>query len=152
MRRPTGNSHSSVDLVNVPKLVAGVYGPWAYEVIIGLGCFHVSVAPVARHAPSDVSSSRFLNLYRYLAFFFAAQYFFIRAACSLHCAAVKVRFFLAGAGSVTAAVGVTAVSGFFGGRPRRFVGPCRASIARLSRSRSAMRRATMWSVVIYRRV
>ena len=61
-----------------------------------------------------------------------------------------MRFFLAGAGS--AAVAVTAVSGFFGGRPLRLVDPCRTSMARLSRSRSATRSETMWSVVINRRL
>jgi hypothetical protein len=59
---------------------------------------------------------------------------------------VNERFFLfAGAG---AAAEVFAASGLFGGRPRRFVGPWRASIARVSLSLSDIRRATMWSVGI----
>lgn len=57
-------------------------------------------------------------------------------------------FFSGCARSATAAVGVTAVSGFFGGRPLRFVGSCRTSMARLRRSRSSMRRATICSVGI----
>ena len=48
--------------------------------------------------------------------------------------------------SARAAAGVIA-PGFFGGRPRRFVGPCKISIARLSRARSAMSKTRIWSVV-----
>ena len=38
----------------------------------------------------------------------------------------------------------------FGGRPRRFVGPCKASIEAVIRSRSAINRETIWSVGIHR--
>ena len=70
-------------------------------------------------------------------FFLAAQYFFIRSACCLRCDVVNRRFFLAGAAEIGAvAPAATAAREFFGGRPRRFAGPCRASIARLSLSRS----------------
>ena len=70
-------------------------------------------------------------------FLLLAQYFFIRSACCLRCAAVKVRFFLAGAArGVAAAAPTAAAGGFFRGRPRRVAGPCRASIARFSLSRS----------------
>jgi hypothetical protein len=41
------------------------------------------------------------------------------------------------------AVAVAAANGFFGGRPRLFSGPCNASIARFSLSRSAMSNASM---------
>jgi hypothetical protein len=86
---------------------------------------------------------------RYLAaFFLPAQYFRIRSACCLRCAAVKVRFFLAGAAE--AATVATVARGFFGGRPRRFVGPCRASIARFSLSRSSIRSVRICSVGIDR--
>ena len=73
----------------------------------------------------------------------AAHIFRMRSACAFRCAAVKVRprFFGAGADAVVAAA-------FLGGRPRRFVGPWRTSMALLSLSRSAMRRATIWSVGI----
>ena len=79
--------------------------------------------------------------YRYfLAFFFAAQYAFIRAACSLRYAAVNRRFFRVFVGTTTA---------FLAGRPRRFVRlPPRASIARLSLSRSSTSSAIMCSVGI----
>jgi hypothetical protein len=43
------------------------------------------------------------------------------------------------------AVAVAITLGFFGGRPRRLIGPWRTSIARLSRSRSAMSNASIWS-------
>jgi hypothetical protein len=81
------------------------------------------------------------------AFFFAAQYAFILAACCFLWAAVNPRrFFFAGAG---AAAEVVTPSGFLGGRPRRFVGPLRASIALLSLSRSAISRLRMCSVGIH---
>ena len=55
------------------------------------------------------------------AFFFAAHLWRILSAAASLCAAVKWgRFLLVGAG--LAAVAVTA-TGFFGGRPLRFVGP-----------------------------
>jgi hypothetical protein len=64
------------------------------------------------------------------AFFLAAQYAFIRAACFFRCAALKVLVFLC----PFCAVGIV-TSRFFGGRPRRF-SPCSASIAFVSLSRS----------------
>ena len=45
---------------------------------------------------------------------------------------------------------MTAVSGFFGGLPRRFAGPWRASMARFSLSRSAIRSVMICSVGIER--
>jgi hypothetical protein len=82
--------------------------------------------------------------------FFAAQKAFILSACCFRCAVVKVRFFLTGAAAaVTLSTAGAEATGFFGGRPRRLVGPCRTSMARLSRSRSAMRRATISSVCIH---
>ncbi len=55
----------------------------------------------------------------YLAFVFAAQYFFILRACSLRCAALKVRFLRAGAGVAAGLGGAeTEADAFFGGRPR----------------------------------
>jgi hypothetical protein len=80
--------------------------------------------------------------YYFAAFFFAAQYAFIRAACFFRCTMLKVVVILwpfSGAGSVA--------SELFGGRPRRFV-PCKTSIALVSLSRSWIRRATIWSVGI----
>ena len=67
----------------------------------------------------------------------------ILSAAALRWAAVKVRprFF----GSLDASA-VAVLS--FGGRPLRLVGPCNASIARLSLSRSAISRAMMCSVGI----
>ena len=90
------------------------------------------------------------------AFRFAAQYFFILSPNAFRWAAVNLRPFLfAGAGPALfgsgAAVGAVAMSsGFLGGRPRRFVGPWRASMARLNLSLSAINRAMMDSVGIQR--
>ena len=50
-----------------------------------------------------------------------------------------------GAGATTALIPPV---GFFGGRPRLRSGPCNASIARFSLSRSAMSKASMCSVGI----
>jgi len=58
------------------------------------------------------------------AFFFAAQYAFIRAACFFRCAALNVLVFL-WPFSLEATIGIA----FFGGRPRRLV-PSKTSIAR----------------------
>src|ERR1019366_1910074 len=88
--------------------------------------------------------------------FFAAQYAFMLSACFLLWAALNLRFFLlAGQGAMVGpgvAVGVATAIGFFGGRPIRFVGPCRASIARLSRSRSVTRRAIICVVSMISRL
>jgi hypothetical protein len=75
----------------------------------------------------------------YFSFRFFAQYSFILGASALLFAADLLRF-LAGA------VGITPI-GFFGGLPRLF-SPCKASMARSSFSRSAIRRAMMCSVGI----
>jgi hypothetical protein len=77
----------------------------------------------------------------FAAFFFAAQYAFIRAACFFRCAALNVLVFLwpFSVGSTTAS------KGFFGGRPRRLA-PCKASMARSNFSRSWIRSETICSV------
>jgi len=59
---------------------------------------------------------------------------FIFSDCALRWAAVKVRFLPSAASGAAAA---TTARGFFGGRPRRLVEPCYASMARVSLSRSA---------------
>jgi hypothetical protein len=68
------------------------------------------------------------------------------SAIALRPAALSRRLASLGA----AGLGVVAVTiGFLpgpGGLPRRLAGPCSASIARDSRSRSAMSKATIWSV------
>src|SRR5258708_2579387 len=76
------------------------------------------------------------------AFLFAAHLRRIRSEAAFRWAAVNLRPCFLGAGAAAAA------RGFFGGRPRRFVGPWRASIARLSLSRSWTRRARICSVGI----
>ena len=75
------------------------------------------------------------------AFFFAAHRCRILSAAAARCAAVNLRRpFFAGSGPALSVAGAAAesiiASGFFGGRPRRFVGPWRASMARLSLSPS----------------
>jgi hypothetical protein len=61
-----------------------------------------------------------------------AQNAFILAAWAARCSAVKVRPpFLVGDGAAAA-------SGSLGGRPRRLISPCKASIALLNLSRSEM--------------
>jgi hypothetical protein len=62
------------------------------------------------------------------AFFFAAHLCRILSAAAARCAALNLRRpFFAGAGAALsvagAAAGSVTASGFFGGRPRRFVGP-----------------------------
>ncbi len=82
------------------------------------------------------------------AFRFAAHLWRILSAAASRWAAVNFRR-LRFAGLATL-VGAAAVSGFFGGLPRRFVGPWRASIARVSLSRSAISKARICSVGIQR--
>ena len=77
----------------------------------------------------------------------AAQYWRILSAAAFLCAAVNRRRFLF-AGAWRAAEGVARASGFLGGRPRRLVGPCKASMAEFRRSLSATRRAMICSVCI----
>src|SRR5260370_25504989 len=79
-------------------------------------------------------------------FFRLAQYAFIFRACAFLWAAVNFRRpFLTGA---VGAAALTLAAAFLGGRPRRLVGPCRASMARLKRSRSATSKAMIWSLGI----
>jgi hypothetical protein len=78
------------------------------------------------------------------AFFFAAQYAFIRAACFFRCAALKVLVFL-----WPFSLGATVAIGFLGGRPRRLLS-CKTSIARLSLSRSWISSVRICSVAISR--
>lgn len=93
-------------------------------------------------------------------FFLAAQYAFILSACFLLCAAVKVRVrFLAGTAAVLRARHGVEMAPFsantsFGGRPRRLIAapPCKTSIARVSRSRSATSSWSIWSVGIVNRL
>ena len=86
--------------------------------------------------------SSYLPHFSFLRF---AQYAFMRFDCAFRAAApIPLCRFFAGAGAGVMA----AINGFLGGRPRRFTGPCSASMARLSRSRSAMSKASIWSVGI----
>jgi hypothetical protein len=80
----------------------------------------------------------------YSAAFFSAQLFFCARAIFFLVAALN------GFRSLGADSAAVTASGFFGGLPRRLTVPVRASIARFSLSRSAMRRARMWSVGIER--
>jgi len=67
------------------------------------------------------------------------------SACTFRYAALRFRFFF----RAIATTGVAAAaSGFFGGLPRRFAEPWRASIARFNLSRSAISRAMICSVGI----
>ena len=75
----------------------------------------------------------------------AAHRFLAASAMAFLPAALSLRLRFAGTG---VGAGATAASGFFGGLPRRFVGPWRTSMARVSFSRSAIRRAMIWSVGI----
>ena len=76
----------------------------------------------------------------------AAQYFFIRPDRALRAAAdIPLR---CRRGLVS---GTADAAADFGGRPRRLVGPCRASIALFSLSRSATSSATICSVGIRHR-
>jgi hypothetical protein len=73
----------------------------------------------------------------------------MRAPKAARWAGVKVRRLrFASVGAEFA--GVAAGAALFGGLPRRFVGPWRASMARLILSRSLIRRATICSVGIER--
>jgi hypothetical protein len=75
----------------------------------------------------------------------AAQKAFILSDCSLRAAAlIGARFRRLAAGFATAGACAAAP----GGRPRRLTDPCNASIARLSRSRSATKSSTICSVCI----
>jgi hypothetical protein len=67
----------------------------------------------------------------------------MRSACAFRCAALRRRRFFAGVG---ATAGAATISGFFGGLPRRFAGPWRASMARFSLSRSAISKERIWSM------
>jgi len=78
----------------------------------------------------------------FMAFLRFAQYAFMRSAWAFRCAPLR-RFRLGP--ETSGAVGTAA---FFGGLPRCFVEPRRASIARFSLSRSAISRAMMCSVGI----
>ncbi len=88
---------------------------------------------------------RCLSCYFPCFFRFAAQYAFMRWDCSLRAAADIPPFrFLGGAdGGATVAAGPAPAEEFFGERPRLLMGPWRASIARLSLSRSATSSARM---------
>lgn len=68
------------------------------------------------------------------------------SAIAFRAAALRVRLRAVGADTSTAGADTLVT----GGRPRRFVGPWRASMARFSLSRSVIRRATIWSVGIQR--
>jgi hypothetical protein len=95
------------------------------------------------HPTRSTSDSR-LSYFLPCFFRFAAQYAFILVAAALRFAALMPCRFFPGAG-----VGVTAaINGFLGGRPLLRAGPCNTSMARLSRSRSAMSNASIWSVGI----
>jgi hypothetical protein len=74
--------------------------------------------------------------------FFAAHRLFCAAAILRRAAALILRF------GFPESV-VASAAAFAGGRPRRFAGEESVSIARLSLSRSAISRATMWSVAIH---
>src|SRR5258708_37849130 len=77
-------------------------------------------------------------------FFRLAQYAFIFRACAFLWAAVNFRRpFLTGA---VGAAALTLAAAFLGGRPRRLVGPCRASMARVKPARSAASKARLWSI------
>ena len=78
-------------------------------------------------------------------FRFAAHLNRIRSDAAFLWAAENLRPCFLGAG---AAAEIVTVSGFFGGRPMRFVGPWRASMARLSLSLSATKRGRICSVGI----
>ena len=97
----------------------------------------------------------FNQLYFDFCFRRAAQNAFIRADCSSRAAALmgaRFRRFAATLTAAGAAAGAGACACFGaldpGGRPRRFAEPCNASIARLNRSRSATKSATICSVCI----
>jgi len=77
----------------------------------------------------------------------SAQKAFIRADCAFLCAAViGFRFRLRGREAEAAPSRIGAVGVFVCGRPRRRAPPPRASIARLSLSRSDTRRVRIWCV------
>jgi hypothetical protein len=103
-------------------------------------------AKLVRQPPGGLTRGKCRSLESlYLpSFFRLAQYAFIFRACAFLWAAVKVlRPFLTGVGAAA-----MLAAAFLGGRPRRLVGPCRASMARLKRSRSATSKAMIWSLGI----
>jgi hypothetical protein len=101
-------------------------------------------ANIGKSKTRDVGNCRYDFFPRDAFLRFAAQYAFIRADCAFLAATdMPVRCLPSGAG-----VGTTRDNGFFGGRPRRLVGPCKASIALLSRLRSSISKASIWSVGI----
>ena len=90
-----------------------------------------------------------MSSYFFPSFFrLAAQYTFMRWDCFLRAAAdIPSLRFLAGADMEATGATAAAAKEFFGGRPRLLMGPWRASIARLSLSRSATSSARMFSVI-----